>query len=403
MNRNRLLLLIIITIAAIVAVMLLDRSGRQGAATDSQALVPGLGDAVNDLDALDIIAPGGELAVRLRRDDERWRVAEKDDYEAEFSQVVELLRTLADAELVEPRTDNPDWYDRLGVQDPGNADATGRRLDFPGRERASVIVGQADPTGQGSYVRRADEARSWLADRVIEVPADPVEWLEPGIMDISSADIASIEVRHADGEIVRLDRAETAEADSAEFVLRDVPEGRAAGTAWKRTSLANGLRALNLEDVRRFAPPPPDGATRVVFTTTDGLEFSADLFARDEKYWAHFNVAVDPDAPPPEARAGESDESGEGEGEGEGAEPAAAELADTASEPAAVEGEAAVPEGEDGARRTSDPVAERLANAVAADARLSPWLFAIPKSRYDDLTRRLEDYLEPVEPESGEQ
>jgi len=42
---------------------------------------------------------------------------------------------------------------------------------------------------------------------------------------------------------------------------------------------------------------------------------------------------------------------------------------------------------------------ERLANAVAVDARLSPWLFAIPEGRYDDLTSRMEDLLEPVEEE----
>lgn len=411
MNRNRFFLLIGVTVAVIVAVILLGRGGSSGA-REQQALVPGLDAMVNEVDAIDIIAPGGEIAVSLRRDEQRWRVAGKDDYEAEFSQVVELLRALAEARLAEPRTDNPEWYARLGVQDPGEAEATGRRLDFPGRELSSIIIGQSDPTGEGSYVRRADAAQSWLADRVIEVPIDPIEWLEPGIMDISSADIATVTVTHADGQTLRIERAETAESDAAEFVLRDVPAGRQAGPAWKRTSLANGLRALNLEDVRRFTPPVPEDATQVVFTTTDGLQFTADLFEQDEKYWAHFNVAVDPNAAPPEPAA--EDNPPEAASEADPSAEAQAANPQPAGTPSGRLADAAA-SGSDGPPDTSaepdaageskpearDPAAERLANAVAADARLSPWLFAIPKSRYDDLTRRLEDYLEPVEDASA--
>ena len=94
----------------------------------------------------------------------------------------------------------------------------------------SLSIGQVDPSGEGSYARRADEAQSWLLDAVVEVPVDPVAWLEPGIKDIPSSDIAQVVIRHADGEVVRLDRAgEEGGEGSPAFVLRDVPEGRAAG------------------------------------------------------------------------------------------------------------------------------------------------------------------------------
>lgn len=369
MNRNRFLILVATTLIAAVLVVLLDRPGDSGPGEMPATLLPGLEGTVNALAAVDIVAPGGETAVSLRRDDERWRVLEKDGYEADFAQVLDLLRTLAEVGVVEPKTTKPDWYSHLGVQDVTGSDATGRRIDFPGTEIASVIIGQVDPSGEGSYARRADEAQSWLLDAVVEVPVDPVDWLEPGIMDIPSADIAEVVIRHADGEVVRLDRAGD---EDPVFVLRDVPEGREAGGEWKRNAIANGLRGLNLQDVRRFRAPGPENATRVLFTTTDGLNFVADLFELDDARWVHFTVsaenAVSAEAPADGDQAGSDETTG------------------------ADDGEAADETGEE-----EDAENQRLVNAVAVDARLSPWMFAIPERRYDDLTRRMEDLLEPVE------
>ncbi|MBS3743167.1 MAG: DUF4340 domain-containing protein [Wenzhouxiangellaceae bacterium] len=365
MNRNRFLMLVAVTLAAAVLVALLDRPERSNPEEIPATLLPGLDEAVNRIAAVDVVAPGGKIAVSLRRDEDRWRVPEKDGYEADFAQVVAFLRTLAEVGAEAPKTDDPDWYSRLGVQSVEAPDATGRRIDFPGREFASVIIGQADPSGEGSYARRAGEQRSWLLDRIVEVPVDPVAWLEPGIMDIPSSDIARVVIRHADGAVVRLDRA--GDSDPV-FVLRDVPEGREAGGEWKRNAIANGLRGLNLEDVRRFEPPLPEDATRVLFTTTDGLNFVAALFERDDAHWVHFTVSAENAAEPAEA-----------------ATDPAQSMPDADEVDASGDGEKAA--------------GERLANAVGVDSRLSPWLFAIPERRYDDLTRRMEDLLAPLEDE----
>lgn len=368
MNRNLLLGLAAATLVAIALVMLLD-DDRGAPVVGGGPLLPGLAEQVNALDAIDVVAAGGATAVRLRRDDERWQVVERDGFEAEFRQVVELLRTLAEAERAEPRTDNPDWYGRLGVTDLGDVDATGRRIDFPGTELPSLIIGQVDPTDSGSYVRIAGDDQAWLADRVIELAADPVSWLEPGIMDIPGEDLVEVIVTHPDGERVALQKL----GEAGDWVLRDVPEGRSAGPAWKRNALANGLRGLNLDDVRRFDPPHPDDAVTTELLTADGLRFTARTWREgedgDATAWVHFTVADAGDAVPA------------------GAEPG-------------TDGPAEDAPAEDAAEASSPPTAaERLANAVAVDGRLSPWAYAIPARRADDLSPRLDDLLEPIDEE----
>jgi len=378
MNRNRFLMLVAVTLVAAVLVAVLGGPRESGESTPEK-LLPGLAAVVNELAAVDIVAPGGAVAVSLRRDDQRWRVSQRDGYEADFAQVLELLRTLAGAGIAESRTARPAWYGELGVQDLTEPDATGRRIDFPGREIPSVIIGQGDPSGEGSYARVAGEAQSWLLDAVVEVPVDPVAWLEPSIMDIPSSEIAEVIVRHADGETVRL---QTTDDEERSVVLMDVPEGREAGPAFKRNALANGLRGLNLEDVRRFEPPVPDDASRVLFRTVDGLNFVADVFERDDARWIHFTVSAETTPAEP---------AGDDAGQGDATSGGPAE-SDESDEP----DESGTSGGGDGDKGAADEE-QALADAVAVDARLSPWLFEITQRRYDDLTPRMEDLLAPVD------
>lgn len=352
MNRSLVVLLATATLVAIGLVLWLGNE-RSSETPAGGAVVPGLAEQVNTLAAIDVIAPGGATAVQLRRDESRWRVLERDGYEADFQQVVDLLRALAEAERVEPRTSNPDWYGRLGVADVGEPDASGRRLEFPGTDLPALIVGRIDPTGAGSYVRGADDPQAWLADRALEIAIDPVAWVEPGIMDIAAEDLVAVTVVHPDGERLRLQSL----GESGDWVLRDVPEGRTAGPEWRRNALANGLRGLSLDDVRRFESPGPEGAVRTELVTADGLRFTALSWregdGEDAAAWVHFRVS--------EAESTSADDAVE-------------------TDPAA-----------------SAEAAERLASAVAVDARLSPWAFRVPARRADDLAPRLEDLLEPLD------
>ena len=398
MNRQWVVALALATLLGIGLIWLLDHPVSDDAQQDSELVIPALSGQINQIEALDIIAPGGAAAVSLRRVGQvaeetgsstlRWRVVQRDGYEADFARVFDLLRDLAEVEKSEARTSNQEWYALLGVQDVGTPDASGRRLDFPLSELPSLIVGQVDPTDQGSYVRVQDQSQSWLADRVIELPLDPVQWLEPGIMDIPADDINEVIVRHADGETVQIRNAGTEEND---FVLLDVPEERQAGQAFQRTALANGLRGLNLEDVRAFDGEIPESAVRVLFTTQDGLNFVASVFqeersanavevesvlAAEPQYWIHFNVSAETIAEDLSAEATEV--------------PALPEDESVGLDVESVEDQQAVDQQQQN---------QRLVSAVAVDARLSPWLFRISQRKFEDLTRRMDDLLEPLPPE----
>lgn len=328
-------------VVAVVVLVLALVFGRHASDPESHAetrLVPGLHEQVNEIEAIDIIHAEGDPAVRLRRERERWRVREKSDYEADFDLVHDLLRDLAAARRSEERTSNPDWHSTLGVSDP-EAGGQGVVVAFPETDLPEVILGQIDRTEFGRYARLRGESQSWLTDRAPEIPRTPLEWLQRAIMDIPASELTEITLRHPDGETVHL---RPAGEEDGQWVLMNVPEGRQAVPAWEISPTTNALARLNLEDVRPNEAIPDD-AVSALFVTRDGLNFIARVFADDDRYWAQFSVSA-------ETAASEDEE-------------------------------------------LDDEAAELAIDAAAADDRLSPWQFAIPRDRFDQMTRRVEDLL----------
>ena len=339
MNPKAVLALGAVALIVLIMALLIGRQYGEVAEPTDEALLPGLREQVNDIEAIEIVGPDGESVVTLRRERERWRVREKSGFEADFARVHGLLRDLAEAKRRDERTSNPEWYARLGVANPGTEGSDGVLVRFPETDLPDVIIGQADSAGIGRFARLADESRSWLIDRSPEVPATVLDWLERAVMDIPASALAEITIRHPDGDTVRL---RPAGEDNDQWVLLGVPDGREAAPAWQIQPLSGALSGLEFENVRVHDSIPGD-AVRALYRTRDGLNFVASLFRDDEAHWLHFSVSA-------ETAARDTDE-------------------------------------------MDDEATQLAIDAAAVDGRLSPWQFAITEDRYDRMTRRLEDLL----------
>ncbi len=345
MSARSLLILVLVT-AVILVIALSWRGERDTDGLGPQPAVPGLRDRVNDIDRVELRGAGDALLVSLVRDRARWQVTEFHGYEADFDRVHDLLRGLAEARRLEQRTDNPQWYRRLGVEDIAEPDAEGVMVAFPGHDLPAVILGNAAPDFGGQYLREADQARSWLIDRGLDVPRTALEWLERSVMDIPASEIDEVVIVHPDGDRVRLKRLDL---DLDQLVLLDVPEGYDARPWHRLRPVANGLAGVRLESVRPHQAVPED-AVRALFTTIDRLNFVVSAFDDDDGRWLHFSVSA-------ETTAREDEELEE------------------------------------------DEIASTV-DAAAVDARLSPWQFRVPSAKFEALTRRMEDLIEEVDSES---
>lgn len=341
MSPRGILILGVLTLVTLTLALILGRPTGPVDTVDSEPLVPGLREMVNDIDAIVVTAADGVALASLQRDRERWLVAEKDGYEADFELVQGLLRELASGRRLEARTSNEAWHARLGVADLGVEDSAGLHLSFPGSDLPTLIIGNLDPTETGRFVRLLGDPQAWLSDRRLDIPTSALRWLQRAVMDIPARELAEVTLRHADGDTVIL---RAASEDGDDWVLMNVPDGRQAAEMWQLRPVANGLANVDLDGVRRH-DQVPDEAVRALYVTRDGLNFVASLFEDDDGRWVHFSVSAEVQA--------------EADGETE--------------------------------------LPSIVADAAAVDARLSGWQFRLPQRKYENMTRRLEDLLRPEE------
>lgn len=343
-RRHFSILLVAAIVVAAAIVLLVPRQVGEGAAPSGQVLLETVAEQINEVDRLVISGAGGQPVSTLTRGDTRWTISELHGYPADWEKLRTVLEDLARAKVLETKTSNPDYYQRLGVEDTESEDAGGLLLEVSTPDHSARLIAGDDARDLGGqFVRLAGQPQSVLIDRTLELSADPVEWADRSIIDISSGFVAELEVRHPDGDRIL---ASKVSADDADFTLENMPDGRSLVSSWSLNSMASALSALRLEDVQ---PELTEKASEpVVFRllTFDGLEVVAETFELDGQNWVKLNANYS-NAAQEDTDVGEVDS------------------------------------------------AAPLDQAAAINATTHGWLFSIPQSKAELLTRRLEQLLKP--------
>lgn len=266
-------------------------------------LLPEFAPLANDIREVSIAGAGD--GVTLRREDDGWVVVERDDYPADMGKLRPLVIALSEASIVEEKTSNPELYARLGLGDPGDGTAEdgegegeGTRVTVSGEAVISTVIFGNTAQGENRYARVADEPGSYLVDVNPVLPQSAGEWLDPQITDIAADTVRLVTIEHADGERIELARPD--DAETADYVAVNLPEGRELTYPSVGNGIAGALDDLELEDVRRQSEG--DAGTTAVFATADGLEVSVELIEEgneeetsDAAIWLRFSASANGD------------------------------------------------------------------------------------------------------------
>jgi hypothetical protein len=366
-----------VAVAALVVGILLNAPGTRGSrvAGVGDLLTPGLDAALNDVTGITL--RGEDATVTLTRGERGWGVAEKGGYPAQVGRVREFLLALASASLLEAKTSDPERYAALGVQavEDGGVAVTVTTAAGPVTE-SPLLIGDSARAGSATYARRADEAGSWLVSGDLDVSVDATKWLDTLVTDIAASRVQSVTIEHEDGGTLRI--AKTGREARA-FDVENVPEDRSLRYDSIANPIGGALAALRLEDV--MARDEMGGDVSPVatarFLTFDGLEVTATTWKGGEARYVTIAAAFD------QAQAERF--------------AAAPDSGDTDAPDAAGSGDSDGADTGDGGPAGADVATQ----AEALDASRTGWVYAIGSYKFDQLTRRMEDLLAPVEDESA--
>ena len=192
--------------------------------------------------------------------------------------VHKLLVGMANLERLQAKTNKPERYAELGLDDPSNKGSRAvaiALLDSAGKALATLLVGDdrpamGDATRREFFVRIPGEDRTWQVIGSLAGDSATVgDWWATRVAAISDSRIARAIITHADGEVVSVER----KVPSTEsFVFVQLPAAEKPAEAWRINDIGRLLADLMLEDVK-LAKDLPTDAKQIEFVTEtfDGL------------------------------------------------------------------------------------------------------------------------------------
>ncbi|HZM03128.1 MAG TPA: DUF4340 domain-containing protein [Candidatus Saccharimonadales bacterium] len=313
MNRKQLILLLVaLVILGGACLLLLNRheeSWSDSGTKLGQKVLPNF--QVNDVAAIHI---KGESDLDLVKKDDRWRVQQRNDYPANFSQISDLLIKMSDLKIAQAEPIGPSQMARMHLEDPGKGPDSATLIEFKdaqGKALQSLLVGKKhtrksnrpspmpgmdDQFPDGRFVMLKSDPGEVLtvSDPLSTVDPKPSEWLNKDFFKVEKPkSVSFVSTNAADSWTL------TRTNENGAFVLSDVKTGEALDTN-KVSSYSSTLSYPSFVDVVADASPAKTGMDKplvVTIKTFDGFTYTLKIGAKTAENNYNLQVAVTGDFP----------------------------------------------------------------------------------------------------------
>lgn len=170
-----------------------------------------------------VILQDSTHTLTLQKAGDVWQVSEKNNYPVLREKVEELIYSLADLRVVEPKTSNKEYYKQLDVNDIAEADSQAVLITITDKYNDSIVklyIGKREGINLGEeykeniFVRRANEDQAWLVQGVIPLSNDFRDWVEQPLLGIIESDqIKRVEIEKNKGGKVTITKDKQEQED----------------------------------------------------------------------------------------------------------------------------------------------------------------------------------------------
>lgn len=347
-----------LTAIAVLALLFVPQDTLQESSALNELLVADVSKQINEVDRVEVVAPGNTTVASMVRTDAGWQLEQMGGYHANWQKLQSLLAAVAQAKVVAVKTDKPEYYSRLGVEDIEQGAAGNVLLNIGvGDRNSGILIGHATQGRPGQFVRLQDQEASVEIDRKLEVSMQLSDWVDTSIIDINQSEVAEVEIIHPGGERLLVTRIS---ADQTDFDLVGMPEGREVQSSWSVNSLGSVLSMLELESVQAAEELNWAEATKLRLLMFSGVEVLAEILAVEDSYLMSLHASHP-----------------------------AANVINTGKPTDSVTTEQQAID-----KRAAEDIANRVERI---NLKVDGWVYGISKQKYDAMNSRLEDVLKPVE------
>jgi hypothetical protein len=286
MNRNQfsllLFLVVVLGVAGLIVYNKQNDVGKSGDAAIGKKLIPNL--PVNDV--AHIVLRQGTNQLNLAKKDGTWRVRERNDYPASFSQISEFLIKAADLKVVQSEKVGPSQLGRLELV-PGqgtNAALEVALKDQNDKQIQSLLLGKKhmqksktpSPYGDfgdngwpdGRYVQVGGNSGSVevISDALSNIEPKPEQWLNKDFFKVEKVRSVAVEFPQPTNSWKL-----TRETESGDWKLTDAKPAEQLDST-KTSSVSNPLSSPSFSDVDTASKPEQLGLDKPTVVTLDTFD-----------------------------------------------------------------------------------------------------------------------------------
>ena len=249
------------------------------------SLFPTLIDSINEITEVTIADRRFESI--LKKIDGVWYLHNKDNYPASTSGIKQLALELSNLKILEAKTSSVEKYAKLGVNDLSIEGSRASQITVSANKKklVSLLIGLSPKEAKKAqrYIRLVDQATAQLVAGQISAPTNPIEWLDPQIIDVDSKSIERLTIDVPDEKKIVISKNTESEDF---FTLQEIPESFEMKSKTIVSSIPAILMDLRLNDVisaNVVSDLEPSQQTTV--TTFSGLEILlTDYIWKDKRY-----------------------------------------------------------------------------------------------------------------------
>ncbi len=308
MNRKQFLILLVLVVVIGAAGLMVRQNSKASWETAGtaigQKLLPNL--AVNDIAQITI--KSGATELNLAKRENVWRVRERNDYAANFSQLSELLLKFADLKVAQSEEIGASQLGRFELLPPGSAPNTGTLIEFKdttGKTLNTVLLGKKHmkkPTGNsqmggmgdegwpdGRYVMTGVGAKSLslISDALDTVQPKPESWLAKDFISIEKPRSIAVQFPVATNSW-KLSRA----SETNDWQLTDAKADEKLDST-KISSVTSPFSSPSFNDVAVAGSNSQTNLTLLTVETFDGFNYVGKIGPKqNENYPVDFTVTA---------------------------------------------------------------------------------------------------------------
>ncbi|GEM_PF-2736981 len=264
------------------------------------------------LSKLQIYSPDNKLIIDAKQLSDKWVLNNLADYPIELSKLSSWYETIISAKNIEPKTNRPELFYKLGLQDPSaseetldqslkqagdakvllesNPDNFAYLVKLTANQQYNFLLGKPATGSNGQYARMQHSQKTWLLNQSVNMPVSTTDWINTELFDWDKTLVSMISIQLVGQEsgykLMLPDEQKQAISESGKWQLTPVESDDAVN----QTTVSDYIELLS--DIQFIQPEIAstdlslqDVSLIVQIAFTDDSLVTLNLLAGEDSYW----------------------------------------------------------------------------------------------------------------------